>query len=400
MKKIACLIIVILSLAAGTINAQKNETSIVRSLGVSARPVKTLNAAESFADIDFLKVSLADKEIVALGEVTHGTAEVFRYKDRLVRFLISNLNFRSIGFESDYAAVAKIDDYINGVADTLIFLPGSALMSTNRQMIDWLRRYNGTRPEADRVHVYGLEARGYSGIITKLLTEEPGLESADRERLREIAGKPYERIDKADRSDLLNLAVRLRRTNLSEIRAHYVQMLEQIAKYPAEGRGFRDAYMARNAEWLKHRAENGKLIIWAHNGHVAKMKLYGYPTLGTHLHERHGSRYGVIATDFNHGKAYVNVWIAKNKPLLGFQAHYYPEVKSPKGYEYYFSKSRYSNFILDLREDDHDADLAAFLKSPREMRLIGAWSVPSAKKLSLSDNFDILVYFNETTSQW
>ena len=57
---------------------------------------------ESYDDLTFLKPLLKDKRIVQLGENTHGIREYNILKDRLIRYLHKELDFRVLVFESDF----------------------------------------------------------------------------------------------------------------------------------------------------------------------------------------------------------------------------------------------------------------------------------------------------------
>ncbi|SMD10157.1 erythromycin esterase family protein [Pedobacter nyackensis] len=388
----------LLALAPIKIYAQQNSTAIVTSLNKVIKPIQSLRGDTSFADILFLKETLKDKELIALGEVTHGTAEVFNYKDRLIRFLVTNLGYRNIAFESDFIAIEHMDNYITGKADSIIYLAGTAIMKSNNSMIEWLRLYNRNKPEADKVHIYGLEVRNYTNIFKKLLAVIPHLDKTDKDLIEAYLAKPFNsELTRQEMKSIKSIISKLQTTKLSDINRHYVEMLYQLVGY--EGKmSVRDSYMAKNATWLKERARDNKLIIWAHNGHLTKTELYNHPSLGTHLNKKYGSKYYVIGTDFNSGKAYVNVFIAKNKPLLGFQPYYFGELKSEKWYEYFFNQCQYKNFILDIDAASSDAVLDQFLTKPLRMRSIGALSSPESKTLSISKNYDLIVYFDKTTS--
>lgn len=381
--------------------AQESSSAIINSLDQVIRPVETFEADHSFNDIDFLKERLKDKELISLGEVTHGTSEVFKYKDRLVRFLVTNLGYKAIAFEGDFVAIENIDDYINGKKDSLVFISGTPLISTNRSMIEWLKEYNHHQPDPDKVHVYGIETRGFSNVIKKVIESIPEISSADKILLKEIQLKPYQKIEKADIKDLKSVLARLQKIRATGFNGHYIKLLSQIVDgYYETTKRFRDNYMADNVIWAKERANNHKLILWAHNGHVAKTGIFNVPSTGTHLEKRYGLKYFVIATDFNHGKAHVNVSAGKGKPMLGFQAYYYPEVDTKNGYEFYFKQCRFKNFILDIDAALKDPVLDRFLTEPLHMRMIGALSIPANTKLSIAKNFDLVVYFNETGSQF
>jgi erythromycin esterase len=385
-------------LASLQIFAQQNSKAVITSLNNVISPIESLKGDTNFKDIDFLKETLKDKDIIALGEVTHGTSEVFDYKDRLARFLVTNLGYRAIAFEADFLAIEYIDNYITGKVDSIIPASGTAIRRTNQLMIEWLRHYNRDKTDPDKVHIYGLEIRNYTNLFNKMLATFPNLDESDKGLMTAYLAKPFNsKITKEQVKAIKEVVLKLQARKLSDINRQYLEMLKQLTDTDAK-RGYRDSYMAKNAEWIKERAKDGKLIVWAHNGHLKKMESYDYPTLGTQLDKEFGSKYYVIGTDFNSGKAFVNVYVAKFKPLLGFQQYNYAEVKSDKWYEYFFTQCKYKNFILDVSIASKEDILKDFLEKPLWMRNIGAWSIPEGEKRSISRNFDMIVYFDKTTS--
>ncbi|UKJ06152.1 erythromycin esterase family protein [Solitalea lacus] len=381
--------------------AQDKTAEIISNLNAIIKPINTIKADSSFEDIDFLKETLKDKEIISLGEATHGTREFYDYKDRLIRFLVTNMHYKAISFESDYIAIEKIDDYINSKTDSLISLPGSALLYTNHPMIEWLKKYNQTKAIAEKVHVYGLEVRNFDNIINKILKVFPEIETADKLLLEKVKNSGYAMVKRKDLNELKGTIKNLQKACNNELIKHYITLLSQIGNPDGyEDNGFRDQTMAYNAIWIIERTPNNKLITWAHNGHVAKKGYLNYPIMGTYLNEKYGSKYFVIATDFNHGEVNVRKFIAKNKPVSNFQPLYYPEVNTSKGYEYYFKQCKFKNFILDVDSASKVSILNSFLTEPLDMRLIGALSIPEKKKLSISKNFDLIVFFDKTRRAW
>jgi len=385
-------------LASLQIFAQQDSKAVVASLNKVISPIESLKGDTNFNDIDFLKETLKSRDIIALGEVTHGTAEVFDYKDRLARFLVTNLGYRAIAFEADFLAIEYIDNYITGKVDSIIPASGTAIRMTNHLMIEWLRQYNRDKIDSDKVHIYGLEIRNYTNIFIKMLATFPNLDESDKGLMTSYLAKPFNsKITKEEVKAIKEVVLKHQALQLSDINGHYLEMLKQLSDND-EKPGYRDSYMAINAEWIKGRAGDNKLIVWAHNGHLKKTESYNYPTLGTQLDKKFGSKYYVIGTDFNSGKAYVNVYVARNRPMLGFQPHYYADVKSDKWYEYFFAQCKYKNFILDISIASKEDILKDFLEKPLQMRNIGAWSIPEGEKRSISKNFDMIVYFDKTTS--
>lgn len=392
------LLLCLLALAPMEMCAQQNDAAIVTKLNQVIKPIESLWGDTNFNDINFLKETLKDKDLIALGEVTHGTAEVFNYKDRLVRFLVSNLGYKAIAFESDFLAMELMNKYIIGEVDTIKYVSGTAIMKSNGPMIQWLKQYNKNRSDADKVRIYGMESRNYTNIFNKLIAVIPNLNKADKDLMESYLAKPFNSVlDKQEMEGIKSMLLKFQTAQLSDLNRQYVDMLGQLISN-ASSRSIRDEYLAKNVTWIKERVKDKKLIVWAHNGHLAKDELYNYPTLGTHLNKKYGSRYYVIGTDFNSGEVYVSLFIAKNKVSQDFKPHYFAPVDSRKWYEYFFNQCKYKNFILEVNGASQDNVLNQFLSQPLIMRIIGSSSSPEGKKLSMSKNFDMIVYIDKTTS--
>jgi erythromycin esterase-like protein len=367
------------------------EIEIVNKLNNVIKPINTLKPDSSFTDIDFLSKTLSPKEIIALGEVTHGTKEVYAYKDRLIRYLVSNLNYKTIAFEADYRGLEIIDDYINGTIDS------TAMSSNYKPLFQWLKEYNKTQSEQNKVHVYGLEIREFSSAIDRILDSNKDINQPDREVLLKIKKTQFDKIEKESLDNFRMVCTRLPKNLYSKM---LIQLIDNYYNFIGINSkiGFRDKYMAENLIAIKESTNDKKLIIWAHNGHVAKTSLYNNPPMGEYLHKDYGDKYYVIATDINKGNVSVRIPASKDKPMSDWQPLYYPEVNSKKGYEYYFKQCKYKNFILDVQEAIADNQLSSFLTQQKEMRMIGGLSFPVNKKLSIANNFDMIVYFDETNS--
>jgi len=74
---------------------------------ISARIVATLPAL-----VESIRASHAD--IIGLGEATHGTGELYRYREQLTLELVRQLDVRLLLFEMDALASVPLDRFING----------------------------------------------------------------------------------------------------------------------------------------------------------------------------------------------------------------------------------------------------------------------------------------------
>jgi erythromycin esterase len=372
-------------------NLLAQETTIIEKLNLVIKPVRTLKLDRAFDDIDFLKDIIKDKEIIALGEVTHGTKEVFDYKARLIRYMVTNLNYKNIAFEADHNRMEYFDSYINGKMDS------TGIRSDYKAILIWLKQYNKSQSVQNKVHIYGLELRDFGPAVDKILATNNGITQPDKDVLLKIKTTAFDNIDKETLAKFRKICTQLpsdlHNKMLIQLIDNYFKFISLSSKI-----GVRDAFMAKNAVAIKESTADKKLIIWAHNGHVAKTSLYNKPAMGEFLAKEYGNKYYVIATDINKGYVTVRKYIARNRPISNFQSLYYSEVESAKAYEYYFKQTQYKNFILDINGAVADKQLQQFLTKPKEMRAIGALSIPVNKKLSLADNYDMVVYFNETNS--
>jgi erythromycin esterase len=59
--------------------------------------------------------------------------------------------------------------------------------------------------------------------------------------------------------------------------------------------------MAQNIKWILDQNPKAKIVLWAHNGHVAKNFGWGYKTMGSSLREMFGEQMVVFGFAFNQG---------------------------------------------------------------------------------------------------
>src|SRR5262249_11245763 len=92
---------------------------------------------------------IGDTRIVSLGEATHGTAEFFRMKHRLVEFLATEMGFTVFAIEASMPEAFRLNDYVlRGEGDPKELLRGMYFWTWNTQevldMILWMREFNAS----------------------------------------------------------------------------------------------------------------------------------------------------------------------------------------------------------------------------------------------------------------
>ncbi|MDI3418721.1 TraB/GumN family protein [Streptomyces luteolus] len=85
---------------------------IARWLTERPRPLDTLTPGAPTDDLKPLGETLRGARIVGLGESTHGTAEFFRLKHRIVEFLVREEGFTVLAMEAGQSAALAVDLYV------------------------------------------------------------------------------------------------------------------------------------------------------------------------------------------------------------------------------------------------------------------------------------------------
>ncbi len=200
-----------------------------------------------------------DADIIGLGESTHGTSEFFALKARLIRALVERAGVRTVAFEASWERAEEVDRYLatgEGDARAVVQRLGFWTWSTEEvvELVEWLRRFNATRPSADRVRFTGFDPQ---------FTESWG-------------------------------------------RTRWLPRFVQGA--------LRDRRMATHLlETAARRSERAPVVAWAHNGHLAR----AWPFMGRPLGRRLGGRYRVVALLADTGRFSALVPDASGRLALG-----------------------------------------------------------------------------------
>ena len=102
---------------------------------------------------------IGNHQLVLLGEGTHGTREIFQLKDKIVRYLIDQKGFSTLGIEYDLIDGVYVDRYIhNQSADLYQALDQQRGWVWNTEelatLIQWLAEYRIAGGEID---YYGID---------------------------------------------------------------------------------------------------------------------------------------------------------------------------------------------------------------------------------------------------
>ena len=158
----------------------------------------------------------------------------------------------------------------------------------------------------------------------------------------------------------------------------------------------RDISMAQNIKWILDHNPNAKIVLWAHNGHVAKNIAWGYKTMGSALREMFGEQMVVFGFAFNQGSFQA---VERGKGLHDFTIS-----PAPAGsLDATLAATGIPLLAIDLRKIPKGSPVETWLRQPHKSRNIGAmYSMDLENQflvdLKAPDSFDVLLFVAKTTA--
>lgn len=395
-----------------------------------AIPLNSVEPHSGFDDLQPLKEVLKGVRILGLGEATHGTREFFRFKHRMVEFLVEEMGFRVFTIEAGYPSCLNINDYVlYGKGDPAAALAGQGYWCWDTEevleMINWMRKYNlacrrgkeckflgyDIKPVKQAIDVveryvakvapeYLEQVRTAISALYKLklhedISEPPELMASHLEKLYGIIGFLSAR--------RTGLCAKTSRTEFEHVLQH-ARILTQLYDtfgVSKSGLSRRDLYMAENFEYLVENEDPGtRFIVWAHNAHVATDS--SWKSMGYLLRERFGPEYYALGFAFNQG-GFQSREMTKDNPLPGELQDYSLPPAAEGSVEWHLSKAGYDSFIVDFRSLPESGVAREWLATEQPMRSIGAgfsYTWPDdiyVQKVSLANCYDGLFYTDKTT---
>ncbi len=158
----------------------------------------------------------------------------------------------------------------------------------------------------------------------------------------------------------------------------------------------RDASMAANVKWILDQNPKAKIVLWAHNGHVAHGGYRGYEPMGSSLHKMFGDQMVVFGFGFNQGSFRA---VETGKGL-----HEFTVPPSPAGsIDAMLASTGIPVFALDLRQLPKVGPVSGWFRQPHQARTVGAvYSEATADnyfpQLTAPESFDVLLFVEKTTA--
>src|SRR5579872_167602 len=280
------------------------------------------------ADLESLREVIGAARVVALGEPTHGAHEPLALRNHLFTWLVEQLHFTAIALESGLCESRDVSDFALGHPGDAVQVARDGLtwgfggFEENVELIRWIRDYNADSTHPHKIKFYGIDlcggdAAGFSGASTALTrplaylarvapTAAPHARATLEAHLQQFTDRKYRSLAPAERrkvraalEELRALLVRQRKEFVaSSTETDFEWALREVVvaqslerafavwplKTPATGVSaefyqpatIRDATMAQNVRWvLAREGQDGRILLYAHNGHVQNGVLRG-----------------------------------------------------------------------------------------------------------------------------
>jgi erythromycin esterase len=169
---------------------------------------------------------------------------------------------------------------------------------------------------------------------------------------------------------------------------------------------FRDEAMAYNALWsLGREGTSGRVMVWAHNGHVFSGPIYPWTTTGQVLRAALGNSMLVIGQAFDRGSLtalYETPSKGKMYEYIGLQSFTVGSSRDGSLNDALRS-TQLPLYLVDIRNGGADPGAGAWWQQPHPERTIGAVYLPAADKyLYVPDvapqGYDFVMYHDRVTA--
>lgn len=279
-----------------------------RQLAQATTPLSSVAVTEEHADLRSFIESCSAADVVGLGEATHGTAEHFILKHRLIAALIQRADVDVVAFEANAHESKQVDAYLQGgagSAEQAALDLGFGVWATAEvaALLGWLRDWNQGRAGRP-VRFIGVDIQSFDGPMTSLLDAARVMHAIDHEyyvaeAMRLAPGGMPDADSYTELQALLEeLGSKLTKARpgdlgLASSARSAIQHLEMAGSPdPIAAMQVRDRAMAQNLLVHLESRPGSKAVLWAHNGHIARARYAGrVDSTGTHLAAALGERY-------------------------------------------------------------------------------------------------------------
>jgi erythromycin esterase len=379
-------------------------------LAANAHVLDTVTLTPDTSDLFPLRSMIGSSEVVGIGDITHGTHEVYTVKLRVIDYLVREMGFDVIGWEAPFPLVERINAYVQGGAGDPRALLGEMYPMTYffwnaveiLEVIEWMREYNAHRGTRPPVTIAGFDVTqpnaASSAVVAYLQAVDPpaAVIAEERYACARLSSLSIDTACQLNASEVLGTLVEREAelTALSSAQA-FDEALHN-ARVVVQSRTIfgleRDRSMAENVLWLRERrGQSRKMILWAHSAHIseAPIAILGDRPMGRVLADSLHDDYFSITTltaagsymQWQSTKTEGYVSVIKNFPAL-----------PPTAYESLIRQGGEPFLLIPFRKV-----LPTWLTTPAQFNLAPAGGPLTNTVAVLPNNFDAAIFIDTTT---
>jgi erythromycin esterase len=273
--------------------------------------LETVDPHAPLTDLDAVDRQIEGATVVGLGEPSHGTKDVFRFKHRLFRYLVEEFDCRLFAIEANFSDALSLNEYVTGgpgTAEELLMesdFHGPWKCDAVLDLVEWIRSFNETYPN-DQIRFHGFDMQHNSqtaSMLTAYLDDvDPDALADVADSLAEIETTHLEQPDEDEMTAYANTCEHVASTlgarfteqesayveqtsqRAFERARHQVRLIEQASQQfgatgeddpPGENLRVRDEAMAENIAWLLEYESEEMVAVWAHNAHIKRGAVAG-----------------------------------------------------------------------------------------------------------------------------
>ncbi|MES1954439.1 erythromycin esterase family protein [Salinisphaera hydrothermalis] len=411
---------------------------------LTATRAAAVRLSGSASDYDLLISQVGDRDLVLIGEASHGTREFYRMRAEMTRRLIMECGFDAVAVEADWPDAYSLNRNVRGMddRDTLTafdsFERFPEWMWRNREVYEfiiWLKSRNAVRPMDAGVGFYGLDLyslyRSADAVIDYLEATDPEQAMIARRRYacldhvrdpQQYGLEAVRNLRPSCREAVTRQLIEMRQRDGTALTGN-LAMANDDERFHAE----RNATVVRNAEmyyramfgsrvssWnlrddhmadtlfalqahLRSQGRRGRIVVWAHNSHLGdaratSMGRAGEWNLGQRVRERVGPE-NALLVGFTTYTGYVSAAHDWGEHVERMRVR--PALED--SIEHLFYCTRLDRFCIPLT-----GPAAPDLQAPMLERAIGVIYRPETERAShyfdasLSRQFDLVFHLDET----
>ncbi len=384
---------------------------LARTRAVRTGPTDTPAAwlhHRALSDSSFTR-AVSSCDVVALGDVTHATHELYAAKQSLIPLLVAR-GFRVIAFEAPYTEYKALDEYVlHGTGDPAetINMPPYWFWDTNEilELVQWARAQNaaGLTPP---IRIAGVDATSprvtAAEVIAYLERVDPAY-AVEAATIYHCIREGYTGTNRCrEKIATVRPAMTARRdayilaSSVEEFEEmlYAARIVEQGERVLVDHRYEKDPPMAENVLHFVDRGE--KVILLGHNEHWGRVayQLDSLPLVtsaGGYLAEALGSRYFVLGSVIHDGTFHA-VQYAPGVRSGEIRTNTLPEPSTLDDYGVLFAQANVPSMIVSLR-----GELPAWLAGTHRMRFAGSTVPVLDVPADFGAKFDGVLYVETST---